>query len=49
MRRVLLLGGTGDALTIARRLGPDHVYSLAGLGRMPGICPAVCAWAALAG
>lgn len=36
MRRVLLLGGTGDALTIARRLGPDHVYSLAGLGRMPG-------------
>jgi precorrin-6A/cobalt-precorrin-6A reductase len=36
MKRVLLLGGTGDALTIARRLGPDHVYSLAGLGRMPG-------------
>ncbi|MGX7002061.1 cobalt-precorrin-6A reductase [Caballeronia sp. KNU42] len=36
MMRVLLLGGTGDALTIARRLGPDHVYSLAGLGRMPG-------------
>ena len=35
MKRVLLLGGTGDALTIARRLGPDHVYSLAGLGRMP--------------
>jgi precorrin-6A/cobalt-precorrin-6A reductase len=36
MKRILLLGGTGDALTIARRLGPDHVYSLAGLGRMPG-------------
>ena len=36
MKRVLLLGGTGDALTIARRLGPDHVYSLAGLGRTPG-------------
>ncbi|WP_031361711.1 cobalt-precorrin-6A reductase [Caballeronia sordidicola] len=36
MKRVLLLGGTGDALTIARRLGPDHVYSLAGLGRIPG-------------
>jgi precorrin-6A/cobalt-precorrin-6A reductase len=35
MKRVLLLGGTGDALTIARRLGPAHVYSLAGLGRMP--------------
>jgi len=36
MKRVLLLGGTGDALTIARRLGPAHVYSLAGLGRTPG-------------
>src|ERR1700724_693424 len=36
MKRVLLLRGTGDALTIARGLGPDHVYSLAGLGRMPG-------------
>jgi precorrin-6A/cobalt-precorrin-6A reductase len=35
MRRVLLLGGTGDALAIARRLGPEHVYSLAGLGRIP--------------
>jgi precorrin-6A/cobalt-precorrin-6A reductase len=33
--RVLLLGGTGDALAIARRLGPEHVYSLAGLGRIP--------------
>jgi len=36
MKRILLLGGTGDALTIARRLGPGHVYSLAGLGRTPG-------------
>jgi len=35
MKRVLLLGGTGDALTIARRLNSVHVYSLAGLGRMP--------------
>lgn len=35
MTRVLLLGGTGDALTIARRLGAEHVYSLAGLGRKP--------------
>jgi precorrin-6A/cobalt-precorrin-6A reductase len=35
MKRILLLGGTGDALTIARRLGPAHVYSLAGLGRTP--------------
>lgn len=33
--RVLLLGGTGDALRIARALGPGHVYSLAGLGRVP--------------
>ncbi|HTR11611.1 MAG TPA: cobalt-precorrin-6A reductase [Paraburkholderia sp.] len=33
--RVLLLGGTGDALTIARTLGSQHVYSLAGLGRVP--------------
>lgn len=36
MTRVLLLGGTGEALTIARRLSPEHVYSLAGLGRTPG-------------
>ena len=33
--RVLLLGGTGDALAIARTLGSPHVYSLAGLGRVP--------------
>jgi precorrin-6A/cobalt-precorrin-6A reductase len=35
MTRVLLLGGTGDALKIARELGPIHVYSLAGLGKVP--------------
>ncbi|MFM0339701.1 cobalt-precorrin-6A reductase [Paraburkholderia fungorum] len=35
MTRVLLLGGTGDALRIARQLGPAHVYSLAGLGKVP--------------
>jgi precorrin-6A/cobalt-precorrin-6A reductase len=34
--RILLLGGTGDALAIARTLGAQHVYSLAGLGRVPG-------------
>ena len=35
MKRLLLLGGTGDALQIARQLGRQHVYSLAGLGRVP--------------
>jgi len=35
MRRILLLGGTGDALQIARQLGPRHMYSLAGLGKVP--------------
>jgi precorrin-6A/cobalt-precorrin-6A reductase len=35
MTRVLLLGGTGDALRLARQLGPEHVYSLAGLGKVP--------------
>jgi precorrin-6A/cobalt-precorrin-6A reductase len=33
--RVLLLGGVGDALRLARRLGPKHLYSLAGLGKVP--------------
>ncbi|HSC82681.1 MAG TPA: cobalt-precorrin-6A reductase [Pseudomonas sp.] len=33
--RILLLGGVGDALSIARRLGPAHIYSLAGLGKVP--------------
>lgn len=35
MKRILLLGGTGDALRIARQLGQEHVYSLAGLGKVP--------------
>jgi precorrin-6A/cobalt-precorrin-6A reductase len=35
MTRILLLGGTGDALQIARQLGSEHVYSLAGLGKVP--------------
>jgi len=35
MTRIILLGGTGDALQIARHLGPEHVYSLAGLGKTP--------------
>nr|WP_306805859.1 cobalt-precorrin-6A reductase [Caballeronia sp. BR00000012568055] len=33
--RMLLLGGTGDALAIARTLDMPHVYSLAGLARVP--------------
>lgn len=33
--RILLLGGTGDALRIARALGPRDLYSLAGLGKVP--------------
>ncbi|MDZ5604482.1 cobalt-precorrin-6A reductase [Pseudomonas sp. RP23018S] len=33
--RILLLGGVTEALAIARRLGPAHVYSLAGIGRVP--------------
>lgn len=33
--RILLLGGTGDALKIARQLDPASVYSLAGLGKVP--------------
>ncbi|MCI0914270.1 cobalt-precorrin-6A reductase [Pseudomonas putida] len=34
-RRILLLGGVTEALAIARQLGPQHVYSLAGIGRVP--------------
>ena len=34
-RRLLLLGGVAEALRIARQLGPEHVYSLAGIGRVP--------------
>lgn len=33
--RILLLGGVTEALAIARRLGPQHIYSLAGIGRIP--------------
>ncbi|MBU7438330.1 cobalt-precorrin-6A reductase [Paraburkholderia fungorum] len=39
MKRVLLLGGTGDAVRIARQLGHEHVYSLAGLGKVPDDLP----------
>lgn len=35
VKRILLLGGVSEALAIARRLGPDHIYSLAGLGKVP--------------
>jgi precorrin-6A/cobalt-precorrin-6A reductase len=35
MKRLLLLGGVTEALAIARKLGPQHVYSLAGVGRVP--------------
>ena len=33
--RILLLGGVTEALAIARTLGPPHIYSLAGVGRVP--------------
>jgi precorrin-6A/cobalt-precorrin-6A reductase len=33
--RILLLGGVAESLRMARQLGPDHVYSLAGIGRVP--------------
>lgn len=35
MKRLLLLGGVTEALAIARTLGPNHLYSLAGVGRVP--------------
>lgn len=35
MTAILLLGGVGDALKTAHRLGPEDIYSLAGLGRQP--------------
>ncbi|MGH8388479.1 MAG: cobalt-precorrin-6A reductase [Pseudomonas sp.] len=35
MKRILLLGGVTEALAIARTLGPEHIYSLAGIGRIP--------------
>ncbi|MDU0810269.1 MAG: cobalt-precorrin-6A reductase [Burkholderia sp.] len=34
-RTILLLGGTGDALKIARVLSIKDIYSLSGLGRVP--------------
>jgi precorrin-6A/cobalt-precorrin-6A reductase len=37
--RILLLGGTGDALRLARGLGAADVYSLAGLGKVPDDLP----------
>jgi precorrin-6A/cobalt-precorrin-6A reductase len=35
MKRILLLGGITEALAVARTLGPPHIYSLAGVGRVP--------------
>ena len=35
MKRLLLLGGITEALAIARTLGAQHIYSLAGVGRVP--------------
>ncbi|NHN70280.1 cobalt-precorrin-6A reductase [Pseudomonas fluorescens] len=35
MNRILLLGGVTEALAIASTLGPGHIYSLAGIGRVP--------------
>jgi len=37
--RILLLGGTTEALRLARRMNPDAIYSLAGLGRVPDDLP----------
>ncbi|WP_438284157.1 cobalt-precorrin-6A reductase [Pseudomonas alabamensis] len=37
--RLLLLGGVTEALALARRLGPEHIYSLAGVGRVPEDLP----------
>ncbi|MHC1479117.1 cobalt-precorrin-6A reductase [Frateuria aurantia] len=35
MRRILVLGGTGEGLALARQLGLADIYSVAGLGREP--------------
>lgn len=35
MTRILLLGGVAESLRVARHLSPRHVYSLAGVGRVP--------------
>lgn len=37
--RILLLGGTTEALRLARRLNSEAIYSLAGLGRVPDDLP----------
>jgi precorrin-6A/cobalt-precorrin-6A reductase len=39
MKRILLLGGVTEALAIARTLAPQHIYSLAGVGRVPTDLP----------
>jgi precorrin-6A/cobalt-precorrin-6A reductase len=39
MKRILLLGGITEALAVARSLGPQHIYSLAGVGRVPADLP----------
>jgi precorrin-6A/cobalt-precorrin-6A reductase len=39
MKRILLLGGVTEALAIARTLGPQDIYSLAGVGRVPTDLP----------
>lgn len=39
MKRILLLGGVTEALAVARTLGPQHIYSLAGIGRVPDDLP----------
>ena len=38
-QRILLLGGIGEALAIARQLPADALYSLAGLGKVPSDLP----------
>ncbi len=38
-KRILLLGGIGEALAIARQLPSDAIYSLAGLGKVPSDLP----------
>lgn len=38
-KRILLLGGIGEALAIARQLPSDAIYSLAGLGKVPTDLP----------
>lgn len=42
MKRILLLGGTAEALWLARRLPATAIYSLAGLGKVPTDLPCAC-------